>query len=484
MLRAADRRTGLSRRDFVRGGTAAGLAAMLPGCAKHNPRIAVVGAGLAGLVATWELRNAGVSVRTFEAADRAGGRAWTLRGHFDNDRFVDAGAMGSDRSYARWVGYCEQFGVELQTPDSPRRDSLMHLDGSMLTGSALRDDPAGWPLPLSDAEKAKAPSRLLFSELQPIAAEIGAVENVLAPAWADYDTLSLLDFLRQRGLSDAAITLVERSLNYNSLATVSTLSALRDTARRLQGPPAPVTPVAGHGALPEAMAAELADVIAYGTPLTAVSTSANGVRLTFAGAGSQTTYDADYVVLTLPFTALRKVSFEPGLPAERQNMINRLPYTRIAKTFVQARRRFWESGKDFSVLTSDTAFERVFNLSSGEASEPGLLLNWINGIGLDTFTELDEDEHAALVTEWLESLWPNAADGFEKPITINWAKRYSEGAYAHYAPGQLRTFAVALPQPIGRLHFAGEHTELVAPGLEGAVTSGARAANEILNRLA
>ena len=479
-----DRRTGLNRRDFVRAGAAAGLAAMLPGCAKRIPTVAVVGAGLAGLVATWELRKAGLSVRTFEAANRAGGRAWTLRGHFDNDRFVDAGAMGSDRSYTRWVGYCDQFGIELETPSSPRRDSQTYLDGRLLSGSALRDDPALWPLPLTDAEKAKAPSRLLFSELQPIAAEIGAVDNVLDPAWADYDDLSLLEFLRQRGLSDAAIALVERSLNYNSLATVSTLSALRDTARRLQGPPAPVTPVAGHGALPEAMAAQLDDTITYNTSLTAVSTLEDGVRLTFSSGDTQTTYDADYAVLTLPFTALRKVAFEPGLPAERQSMINRLPYTRIAKTFVQARRRFWESGNDFSVLTSDTAFERVFNLSSAEAGEPGLLLNWINGTGLDTFTELDEDEHAALVTEWLESLWPNAADGFEKPITINWAKRYSEGAYAHYAPGQLRSFAVALPQPIGRLHFAGEHTELVAPGIEGAVTSGARAANEILNRLA
>ena len=41
--------------------------------------------------------------------------------------------------------------------------------------------------------------------------------------------------------------------------------------------------------------------------------------------------------------------------------------------------------------------------------------------------------------------------------------------------------AAHIAKPIGRLHFAGEHTELVAPGMEGALTSGKRAALEIID---
>ena len=59
-----------------------------------------------------------------------------------------------------------------------------------------------------------------------------------------------------------------------------------------------------------------------------------------------------------------------------------------------------------------------------------------------------------------------------------------EGAYAHYAPGQMAEFAAEIPAPIKDIHFAGEHTELVAPGMEAALTSGKRPAAEVLGAIA
>lgn len=477
----------VSRRKFIAtAGKALAVASALPGCAGRTPRVAVVGAGLSGLTAALELRDAGLDVTVFEASDRAGGRAFTIRDYFDDGRHVDAGAMGADRSYTQWMAYCDRFGVEVvdREPPPPERESLLFLEKRLRSAKQLQETPTDWPIDLADSEKPLAPSRLLFSHLREVASEIGAVENVLDPAWARYDDLSLADFLIERRASPAAIALIERSLNYNSLGTVSTLSALRDTARRLQGPPAPVEPVAGHGSLPEAMAAALRDELRFRTPLVAVRHSADGVTLTLDGAGGHAEFDADYLVVTLPFTALRRVSFTPGLPEARQRMIENLPYTRIAKTFVQSRTQFWkagESAQDFSILTSDTRFERVFNLSEPDAG--GMLLNWINGVGLDEFSGIGADAHAERVREWLTEVWPEARGKLGKSLTVNWAESYAGGAYAHYAPGQLREYAPEIPRPIGRLHFAGEHTELVAPGLEGAVVSGMRAANEVVERL-
>lgn len=440
---------------------------------------------MSGLVAGWELRNAGVDLRIFEQARHPGGRAFTIRDAFDDGRIVDAGAMGADRSYAHWLGYCERFGVSMRDQEAPeaRADSLLVHDGVRYSGSELAAEPAAWPVPLTAEEKPLAPSRLLFASLRPIAAEIGAVENVLEPRWARYDDLSLADFLKEERLSDAALALIERSLNYNSLKSVSTLSALRDTARRLQGPPSPVSPRDGHGALPDAMAAKLEDRIDYDSELLAIRRRDGGVTLTLAAPDGRNEFSADLVILTLPFTALAKVAFEPALPDERRHMVETLPYTKVAKTFVRTRSRFWEGRGDFSVLTSNSPFERIFNLSAETDGERGMLLNWINGDGLDAFGGLSAAAHADKVIDWIGSLWPDARDQLDESVAINWADSYAGGAYAHYAPGQLQAFAPAIPKPVGPLHFAGEHTELVAPGLEGAVVSGMRAANEVLNKL-
>ena len=82
----------------------------------------------------------------------------------------------------------------------------------------------------------------------------------------------------------------------------------------------------------------------------------------------------------------------------------------------------------------------------------------------------------------LAKIWPESSQLIEKAVSNNWANSYARGAYAHYAPGQMAAFAADIWKPVGRLHFAGEHTELVAPGMEGALTSGKRAAAEILSR--
>ena len=477
---------GLNRRQFVRrAGSALALAPFLPACSASSRPVAVVGAGLSGLAAAHELKKAGVEVHLFEQSNRPGGRVWTLREQFDDGAWLDAGAMGGGESYANWLGYCEEFGqaVEASKTPEPRPDTLMLLDGQMYRGSRLRAEPEAWPIDLADAEKPLAPFRLLFSHLMPVAKEIGAVGNVLDPQYAGYDRMSLLEFLQERDTSAAALGLIERSLNYNSLATVSALSALRDVTRLLGASGPSLHVVGGNAGLPEAMAASMASELHYNRELVSVQSTDRGVRLTLATPGGMEDFEASRVILTLPFTALRNVDFQPALPESRQRIINELPYTQIAKTFVQTKRRFWQPDGDFSVLTSDTSYERVFNLSSQMGDTKGLLLNWINGIGLEPFAGMDAQQHSATVIDWMMSVWPESADAFEKAITVNWADTYAGGAYAHYAPGQLQRFAQEIPEPIGALHFAGEHTELVAPGLEGAVVSGRRAAAEVIDAI-
>ena len=112
--------------------------------------------------------------------------------------------------------------------------------------------------------------------------------------------------------------------------------------------------------------------------------------------------------------------------------------------------------------------------------ERGLLVNWVNGMGTQHVMSHDPKEQVENVLRNMEAVWPGCRKEIDVTLAHNWSNTWVRGAYAHFAPGQMSAHAADIHQPIGRIHFAGEHTELVAPGMEGALTSGKRAATEVL----
>ena len=474
----------LTRRSFVTGLAGSLFSGAYPAISRGaQARVVVVGAGLAGLAAAHDLVEAGIDVRVIEQADRAGGRIRTIRGAFDDGAWVDAGGQTSGPGYANFFYYATKMGLELepQTVFQPGSDTVLHLGGQLYSGKALREDPAGWPVALKDDEKPLAPARLLGYYLRPIAQEIATVDRVLDAHFIHYDAMSLADLLRERGASEAALRMIDHTVNYNSLETVSALSALRDVVRFLHAGGGQALNIKnGNSSLTDAMADRLGDRVHYRCTLKSIRRGETDQTLQIDTPAGPESWEASHVILTLPFTALREVPIEPGLPKSRQQAINELPYTQVAQTYLQTKTKFWQGEQNVSTVVSDGPLERIFNASSRMAGDRGLLINWINGTGTRSLDGLTAEEQADFSARELAKLWPQAPSLIEKTVTSNWADSYAKGAYAHFAPGQMAAFAAEIWKPIGRLHFAGEHTELVAPGMEGALTSGKRAAAEVI----
>ena len=156
----------------------------------------------------------------------------------------------------------------------------------------------------------------------------------------------------------------------------------------------------------------------------------------------------------------------------------------VAQTYLQTNGRFWEGERPVAAIYSDGPLERLFNASSKMSAGRGLLVNWINGSGTLALQTMTPKEQADFSIAELQKIWPGSRQRIDAAYTNNWGTSYAEGAYAHFAPGQMSKYATKIPAPIGRLHFAGEHTELIAPGMEGALTSGKRAAAEVLQNVA
>src|SRR5262245_11063099 len=76
-------------------------------------RIIVIGAGLAGLSAAYELVQAGHDVTVLEARRRPGGRVFTLRDPFAEGLYAEAGANRIPNHHHFTLNYVKLFGLAL-----------------------------------------------------------------------------------------------------------------------------------------------------------------------------------------------------------------------------------------------------------------------------------------------------------------------------------------------------------------------------------
>ena len=87
-----------------------------PGMLSSNgnaKKIIVIGAGMSGLVAAYELVRVGHDVTILEARDRIGGRVLTIRSPFSNNHFAEGGAARIKPSHNLTLGYANHFNLNL-----------------------------------------------------------------------------------------------------------------------------------------------------------------------------------------------------------------------------------------------------------------------------------------------------------------------------------------------------------------------------------
>ena len=101
----------------------------LPRTDAPRKRVIVVGAGMAGLAAAYELQRAGHDPIVLEARGRVGGRVHTLREPFADGLYGEVGAMRIPRTHDLTLAYCDMFGLRLApfTIGNPR--GYVHLQG-------------------------------------------------------------------------------------------------------------------------------------------------------------------------------------------------------------------------------------------------------------------------------------------------------------------------------------------------------------------
>jgi monoamine oxidase len=496
------------RRVVLRAGAAALLGLGLPATTLRaqdgGPDVLVLGAGLAGLAAALRLEERGARVQVIESWSGVGGRIRTL------DQLPgrpETGGTQIGAGYTRTMAMVRRLGLALE-PNA--RSPLFGDDRLVLFVGGKRFTLAEWARsdanPLPESLRAMPPDRALprlvlqaFGGRNPLA----GVEAWRDPAHAALD-VPLGPWLRDKlGLSDAALALLDANAALgDSLDETSLLNQLYSQANlsELMKTPGPVqNVVGGNSRLPEAMAARLrspvqssstvvglrnhaadVEVLTSSEPAVVREGWARGMRL------PDEVRRARGCVCALPAAAVARLldGIEPRLPAPQAEACRRLPYARVTQLHLAVLQRFWEDDGSSPFLWSDGPLERVFPQDRGGTGQPPTLTVWINGAATAAWEALDDRETQARVEAELTRIWPGARGATRVVHRTDWHREWrSGGAWANWAPGQIGAFAGALAQPHGRIHFAGEHTGTGFRGIEAAIASGERAADEVLARL-
>jgi monoamine oxidase len=496
-----DLRGTVSRRVFLRTGAMAGLGLSLPpwllipnGSPAPSPAVMrraeprtviVVGAGLAGLAAAYELTRAGHDVTVLEARTRAGGRVHTLREPFSDGLYAEAGAMFAGGP--RTTRYAALFGIALEA-DRSRDLAFVHHIG----GQRVHRDEVEAVLKLKPEERANGWRR---AYVEPVLDEIG---DPFANGWPPeglrkYDAMSLPEFLRSRGASSELIELLRTTvlnLYAEGLDSLSALWFLRDMAifRRMRtaGPAASGVIRGGSDRLPGAFATRLSGRIRYGVPVIRIEQDEAGVRAVYLQNGAPETVAGDYMICAIPFTTLREVEVSPPFSSGKRRAIRELDYSDITRVYVQVRRRYWEEAGESGWSESDQPVPRTIVHPINPQRPPGSRAVLEAHTGRDVARRVASMEQPArldFAIEQLNALFPGLPAHVEGGSSYSWGTDpWSRGGYSSLGPGQTFDLGPHIATPEGRVHFAGEHTSPMSASMEGALESGERAAGEVGER--
>jgi monoamine oxidase len=486
----------VDRRDFLRhslisaaslsllGGKGLSLEAKVPR-AQVAKKVVIIGAGLAGLSAAYELSQAGHDVTVLEARTRPGGRVFTIRGQFADGMYAEAGATNVFDVHQWTIKYAKLLGVELDPVTAPTGASVFHVKGKRLV--IKPNTPVDWPFALRADEQGQTRGQLWSKYVAPVLKEIGDPEASEWPSSSltKFDEISFAQFLRDRGASPGAVSILRLGLADQlgeGADAVSALDLLREALpRALQKQNHVIR--GGSDTLPRALAAKLADRIRYGCPVVRIEQDKNRVRALCTRSGVRETITGDYVVCAIPFSVLRHVEFSPPVSREKRQAIDQLGNTSVVRVFLQTRRRFWLDEGLSGAATTDLPLMSAYDKNFYQPGTRGMLEAYEAGERARKLAAMNADERFNFTVNQIQMIHPAIREHLEGGSSICWdQEQWSRGAYAWFRPGEMTTMLRQMVRPEGRIHFAGDHTSPSPGWMNGALQSGNRVALEITKR--
>jgi monoamine oxidase len=484
MDQGSDGAARIGRRRFLKGAlsTAAilssgrGAAQTRSSPAQNSETILVVGAGLAGLVAAYRLREAGKRVIVIEARAVPGGRVRTVH-DFDGGLYGELGAarIADTHNYAlHWVN---ELGLSLTAFQPMGEATILSLSGMR----ARSDDEAArarLTAKLNPDERGLTPPQLLIKYIAGLPEELAQPDfDPHAPRWADIDRMSWGQWLRSLGASEGALSLMTLGGHSSPLSALYLLRQImlhRDSGGylKIEG---------GFDQIARRLAGRVPDVT-YNCELIRLDRS-GPVRATVRSQGREEIITADRVVLTLPFSVLRHIRVDPPFSPEKTQIIGNLGYYQGTRFLLQTKTRFWQEARLSGGARTDGPAD-IWDMSYGLRGVPGLLSATTGGPEAEAkLLPLSAQQRSVYGKALVQAAFPEIESQVQKVLVQRWTDEpQAKGAFSVFYPGQMTRWTNTIRRPEGRVHFAGEHTAAFSGWIEGALWSGDHVSQEILQQ--
>ena len=479
--------------------------------APKSTSVLILGAGLAGMTAALELRQAGYKVQILEYNSRAGGRNWTVRGgdtlaelggnrqicEFDEGLYFNPGPWRIPYHHKGLLAYCKRLGVTLEPFQQINHNAFLHSTNAF----------GGKP---QRVREIKTDFQGRVSELLAKVMQKGQLESEITKE----DRERLLAALRSWGALDKDYVYKE------SLRSAKFRGYDKDPGGGLGAAPTPGVPIAlsdilgsglwrsltnfalyefqttmfqpvgGMGRIGDAFARQVGDLITYNAKVTKISQDENAVTVTYSDTqepGSTHLLKADWCVCTIPLTVLSQI--EINVSAEKLAAIRALPYGSSVKVGLQMKRRFWEEDDSiFGGITYTNLPIRQISYPSTDfnTTGKGVLLGCYTWDGPNSyeFTAMDPKERVWRAVEYGTMVHPQYKDEFENGVSWAWHRSpFTLGCAGDWTDDARKAHYEHLCKIDGRIVLAGEHASYLPAWQEGAILSALDAITHLHQRV-
>jgi monoamine oxidase len=479
-----------SRRKFIKNmALSAGALGLMPPLAKAisanpTPDIAIVGAGMAGLNAAYQLQKQGVQATIYEASNRVGGRMFTRTGVFGKNISTDIGGEFVDTTHLDIIELVKEMDLSLlDLRTDPLVAQSFYFDGQPITEEAL-----------TVALKPYVPQ--LVKDITSLPDEIS---YLTAAKFAALDQLSIAEYLHAAGISGWLYNLLNMVLTREYGMEITEQSAINFLIMfdapanekedyRLFGEAHEVLKIKGGSMqLTNAIEKRLTRPVNLLHLLTGINADKDGrYTLRFLVGGKKKSITADYIITAIPFTILRTIELNMAMPAEKKKCIMELGYGNSSKFILGMKEKPWRMQNRQGYTFTDISFGCGWDSSQHQQEGEGSFTVFGGG---DFSDFVQQSTTAALEKNFvsgLETIYPGATKAYTgQQIKYCWAGNpFSKAAYSSMKKGQWSTLAGWEAIPVGNIHFAGEQVSLEFQGyMNGAAKSGRMAAAEILQKI-
>ncbi|MEV0585665.1 FAD-dependent oxidoreductase [Nonomuraea sp. NPDC050310] len=457
---------------------------------RSSASVVILGAGVAGLTAAYELGKAGYDCTILEARPKAGGRSLTLRG---GDRLTEAGGQAQDVRFgegayfnagpgriAPWMvtmDYCRELGVPIETFVNNNAAAYVHTNGVTVRARTARADLYGYISELlAKATDAGRLDRRLTAEDRERLLEFLRRFGDLGPK-LDYEGSPRRGFLESPDI-DGGVP-IEGPGSLRQVLAAGTGRAITNDFGYDQATPM-FQPVGGMDAIVTALLDRVgAGRVRTGIKVTKITSLADGVEVEWAGGRLK----ADYCVAALPPHILAKIPHNLGAQVGAA-LATPVPVA-AGKIGLEYGRRWWELEDRIygGVTETDLDITHIWYPSHGYHGKTGIVVGYY---ATEEHAELygaltPEDRRRRALTQGKKIHGDKYRNDLLSSVSIAWERQeHIMGGWVRW-PSIDSSFTL-LQRPAGRVYFAGDWLTHLIAWQAGAMESARSAVTQLHQR--